>query len=163
MASHRFVTELAAAGARVIHHLAADQAEREGVRLRFTSLHDDGEPSTLVERDVVDDDAIAFAHGAGRRDFPAPTTGSNLATITLVSAAPEVPASVRAAATAAAAHSGISVTGTSQGPHSLRFVVAPEDAVPLLQVLHARVASHLFPRVNGGDSAPHRRSHVGYR
>ena len=48
-ASHRFVAELAAAGARVIHHLAADQAERDGVRLRFTSLSGSATADTIVD------------------------------------------------------------------------------------------------------------------
>lgn len=162
-ASHRFVTELAAAGARVIHILAASQAEREGLPLHLTSLETDGEPATVVEGGILDDNALAFAHGAGRRDFPAPVSdGGRLATVTLVSAASEVPPSIRAAATAAAAHSGIAVAGTSLGPHSLRFVVAPGDALPLLQHLHSTIAGGPLPAdVNSDDFD--RRNHVGHR
>ena len=47
-ATHRFVAEIALAGARVIHHAAATRAERDAVPLRFSSLHADGEPSTVV-------------------------------------------------------------------------------------------------------------------
>ena len=38
-ATHGFVSAIALAGARVIHHAAAARAERDGVPLRFTSLH----------------------------------------------------------------------------------------------------------------------------
>ena len=140
-ASHQFVTALAAAGARVIHILAATQAEREGLRLHLTSCETGGEPATEVAGGLGGDDAVALAHGAGRRDFPAPVSDADsLATVTLVSAASEVPYSILAAVTAAAAHSGIAVAGTSQGPHSLRFVVSPGDALPLLRRLHATIA-----------------------
>lgn len=139
-ASHRFVAELAAAGARVIHHLAAEQAERDGVRLRFTSLAPGADVDTIVDGDDLDGDVIAVAHGSGRRDFPAPVDAGDLATVAIVSIAPELSPAIRAAATSAAARSGISISGTSQGPHAFRFVVRAGDALPLLRTLHAAVA-----------------------
>jgi aspartate kinase len=160
--SHRFVAELAAAGARVIHHLAAEQAERDGVRLRFAAIDDGSE--TLVEGEGVDRETLALAHGPGRRDFPAPLQLDDLATVTLVSATPEVPPAIRAAATAAAAHSGIAIAGTSHGSHSLRFVVARGDAVRLLRVIHAEVAGRSWSaRVDSGVPASDRGGHVGHR
>ena len=139
-ASHRFVAELAAAGARVLHHLAADQAERDGVRLRFTSLSASATADTIVDGNALGTEAVAIAHGSGRRDFPAPTDTADLATVTLVSALPDLSPTIRAAAATAAARSGISIAGTSHGPHTFRFVVAPHDALPLLRALHAAIA-----------------------
>jgi aspartate kinase len=46
-AGHRFVTELAFAGARVIHYAAAETAERQRIPLRFASLTLDGAPDTV--------------------------------------------------------------------------------------------------------------------
>ena len=164
-ANHRFVTELAAAGARVIHFLAADMAEQQGVRLLFSSLESHGEPATTIDDDTVGGDAIALTHGAGRRDYPAPVRDDDtLATVTLVCAAAEISPAVRAAATAAAAHSGIAILGTSHGPRSSRFVVAPEEAVGLLRTLHARIVGHELPAdIASGDTTPDRRNHVGHR
>ncbi|MGH7497483.1 MAG: hypothetical protein ACREL3_01370, partial [Gemmatimonadales bacterium] len=163
--NHRFVSELAAAGARVIHHLAADMAERKGVPLLFTSLESDGEPATTVDEDTIGGEALALTHGAGRRDFPAPVSdATTLATVTLVSAAPEVAPAVRAAATAAAAHSGIAILGTSHGPHSLRFVVTLQEAVRLIRTLHAGIVGHPQPAdVNSGGAKSDWRNHVGHR
>jgi aspartokinase len=160
--SHRFLVELAAAGARVIHHLAAEQAERDAVRLRFSAIADGAE--TLVDGEIADHESLALAHGRGRRDFPAPVELEDLTTVTLISGAPEVPPAIRAAATAAAAHSGIAIAGTSHGSHTLRFVVASSDAVPLLRVIHEEVAGRSRPaHVESGVTASDWRSHVSHR
>jgi aspartokinase len=142
-ATHRFVAELAGAGARFIHHLAAEQAERDRIPLRFTSLEAGLQSATVVDTEAIEEEILAVVHGSGRRDFPAPADAGDLATVTLVSSAREVSKGIRAQATGAAAHSGVPIRGVSQGPHSLRFVVASADAPTLVRTLHAAVTERL--------------------
>ena len=69
-ASHRFLSELASAGARVIHHPAAAWAEREALPLRFTALTDT-EGSTEVTS-TTRSSPWAVTLRAGRACFSAP-------------------------------------------------------------------------------------------
>ena len=69
-ASHRFLSELASAGARVIHHPAAAWAEREALPLRFTALTDT-EGSTEVTS-TTGSWPWAVTLRAGRACFSAP-------------------------------------------------------------------------------------------
>ena len=69
-ASHRFLTALAAAGARVISYRAAALAERERVPLRFTALEGN---TSVSDVDINHDDvgATAVAARSGRYRFTA--------------------------------------------------------------------------------------------
>jgi len=69
-ASHRFLSELASAGARVIHHPAAAWAEREALPLRFTALTET-EGSTEVTS-TTHASRWAVTLRAGRSRFSAP-------------------------------------------------------------------------------------------
>jgi aspartate kinase len=69
--SHRFVSELASAGARVIHHPAAAWAEREALPLRFTAL-DETEWSTEVTSTTHASSHWAVTLRRGRSRFSAP-------------------------------------------------------------------------------------------
>jgi aspartate kinase len=70
-ASHRFLSELASAGARVIHHPAAAWAEREALPLRFTALAET-EWSTEVTSTTHGSSLWAVTLRAGRSRFGAP-------------------------------------------------------------------------------------------
>jgi aspartokinase len=71
VASHRFLSELASAGARVIHQPAAAWAEREALRLRFTALGE-AEWSTDVTSTADVSSLWAITLRAGRSHFVAP-------------------------------------------------------------------------------------------
>jgi aspartate kinase len=129
-AAHRFVTELALAGARVIHHGAAAWAEQAGIPLRFTSLHADGEPATDVGLAFELEPGHALVLGSGAVEQP------SVATVSLVSADPDG-AGPRAAADAALVRAGARVLRTQRRPHAMSFVVPAEDGAGLLQALHA--------------------------
>ena len=136
-AGHRFVTELAFAGARVIHHLAASRAEREAVPLRFTPLHAGGEPATEVGGHLEHVPALAVVLGAGHRGMvPAAGEAPDVATVSVVSGAADDTAQ-RAAAEAAAARAGMVVLRTAHRPHVASFLVAAADGDGLLRTLHA--------------------------
>lgn len=124
LASHRFVTELALAGAAVIHHLAAAQAEQDGVRLRFASLQDDGEPSTYVEPGPV--------ASRSRAVVLRPDREHGLAVVTLVDEAAE---GTEAAVTAFAA-SEVAVRQVVRRPCAVSFIVPAADGGRLLRALH---------------------------
>jgi aspartate kinase len=70
-ASHRFLSELASAGAQVIHHPAAAWAEREALPLRFTSL-DETEWSTEVTSTIHGSSHWAVTFRGGRSRFSVP-------------------------------------------------------------------------------------------
>jgi aspartate kinase len=70
-ASHRFLSELASAGARVIHHPAAAWAEREALPLRFTALTET-DWSTEVTSTAHASSLWAVTLRAGRSRFSAP-------------------------------------------------------------------------------------------
>lgn len=156
-ATHRFVSEIALAGARVIHHAAATRAERDAVPLRFTSLHTDGEPSTLVDLqapgiDLADylprdapnadgpGDGYAVVVGTGHRGVdPAAADPAEVATVTLVSARPDATA-LRAASRAAAAIPGVTLLRSVDRPHALAFLVPAAQGRSLARAIHSAVA-----------------------
>jgi aspartate kinase len=130
-ATHRFVTELALAGARVIHPAAAARAEEDGVILRFTSLHGTGDPATEVGPAGAGADARAAVL----------SNGGELATVTVVSGAPYE--AVHRAAEGVAARSGVRVLRMMRRPEATGFVVAPADGGRLLRTLHAALGAAL--------------------
>jgi len=135
-ASHRFVTRLAAAGARVIHHAAAVRAERDRIPLRFTSLRSDGEPVTVVGAGEGDEGYHSVVLASGHRGF-VPMNGEpdEVATVSVVagatgSFAPE-------ALVKAATRAGATVLRTASGPQGLSFLVPAAQGGALLRALHA--------------------------
>ena len=145
-ASHRFVTEIALAGARVIHHLAAARAEREGVSLRFTSLHPGGEPATEVCAAHEGAPAHAVILGDGHRGMsPIGEDAPDVATVSVVTGTAENRAQ-RAAAQAAVARTGTLVLRTVHRPHAIGFLVPASDGDRLLRTLHAALAARPAPR-----------------
>jgi aspartate kinase len=149
-ATHRFVTELALAGARVIHHLAATRAERDGVPLRFTSVHADGAPATEIGPVREPGSAHAVVLGAGLHGVQAVVGETpDLTTVSVVTDDADAVAH-RAAAGAAAAAAGATVVRTVHRPHAVSFLVPPAHGDALLRALHATI---------GGE----RRIYVGYR
>jgi aspartate kinase len=137
-ATHRFVTEIALAGARVIHHAAAKRAERDAVPLRFSSLHADGEPSTVVAGFSGDNYAVVL--GTGYRGIdPAAADPADVATVTLVSAPPDATA-LGAAARGAAAVAGVTLLRSAHRPNALVFLVPAAEGRRLAQAIHSAVA-----------------------
>ncbi len=124
-ASHRFVTELALAGATVIHHLAAAHAEQDGVRLRFAGLQDGGEPATEVE---------AGPSGAGAVVLR-PERGHGLALVTLVNEAGDGTDHALAAFVA----SEVAVREIIHRPCAVSFLVPAADGGRLLRALHETI------------------------
>jgi len=149
-ATHRFVSEIALAGARVIHHAAATRAERDAVPLRFTSLHADGEPSTVVDLpdtgiELLDPnvglpgDGYAVVAGTGHRGIdPAAADPVDVVTVSLVSALPDA-AALRAAARAAAALAGVTLLRSADRPHALAFLVPAAEGRSLARAIHSAV------------------------
>ena len=158
-ATHRFVTEIALAGARVIHHAAAARAERDAVPLRFSSLHADGEPSTVVNpgeaglelaghlqgssgdlRAGLPGNGYAVILGTEHRGIePAAADPPAVATVSLVSAPPDA-AGLRAAAREAAAVAGVTLLRSAHRPHALAFLVPAAEGRRLAQAIHSTVA-----------------------
>jgi aspartokinase len=161
-ATHRLVSEIALAGARVIHHAAATRAERDAVPLRFTSLHTDGEPSTVIGRsdpgielaDYLHRDApnldvpgavYAVIVGTGHHGVdPAAADPADVATVSLVSELPDA-AALRAAARAAAAIAGVSLLRSVDRPHTLAFLVPVAEGRSLARAIHSAVAVAAYP------------------
>ena len=131
--THRFVTELALAGARVIHHVAAARAERDGVALRFTSLHSYGAPATEVGPGWGPMTAHAVVIGAGHRGVAAALEEpSDVATVSIVTDAPEA-ARERSVAAAVAAATGAAILRTVHRPNAMSFLVRTRDGETLLR------------------------------
>jgi aspartate kinase len=178
-ATHRFVSEIALAGARVIHHAAATRAQRDAVPLRFTSLHADGEPSTVIDlpnvgidladflpRDAANavgpDDGYAVVVGAGYHGVePAAADPADVATVSLVSALPDA-AALRAAAGAAAALAGITLLRSADRPHALAFLVPAADGRSLARGIHSAVALVGYPSETSPRSEPSLRIALGH-
>jgi aspartokinase len=165
--THRFVTEIALAGARVIHHAAAMRAERDAVPLRFSSLHIGGEPSTFVNPggagielaghlqrndpssgDLsagLPGDGYAVVLGPGHRGIdPAAADPADVATVSLVSA-PADAAALWAAARAAAAVAGVTLLRSAHRSHVLAFLVPLAEGRRLAQAIHSAVALAGYP------------------
>jgi aspartate kinase len=172
-ATHRFVSEIALAGARVIHHAAATRAERDAVPLRFTSLHTDGEPSTLVDpqppgidlaeylpRDAPNadgpGDGYAVVVGTGHHGVDsAAADPAEVVTVTLVSVRSDATA-LRAASRAAAAIAGVTLLRSVDRPHALAFLVPAAHGRSLARAIHSAVALAVSP------DAPVRRKAFGH-
>ncbi len=155
-ATHRFVSEIALAGARVIHHAAATHAERDAVALRFTSLHADGEPSTVVNLPAnaielagyrqrndpnagLPGDGFAVILGTGHHGIdPVGADPAGVATVSLVTGLPD-PAALRAAGRAAAAGAGVRLLRNVDRPHALAFLVPAAEARNLARTIHSAV------------------------
>jgi aspartate kinase len=169
-ATHRFVSEIALAGARVIHHAAATRAERDEVPLRFTSLHADGEPSTIIGPQAAGialadylptdapnaDDGYAVVVGTGHYGIdPATADPADVATVSLVSAQPDA-ARLRATARAAAALAGVTLLRSVDRPYALAFLVPAGEGRSLTRTIHSAVALAVSP------GAPARRKALGH-
>lgn len=140
-ASHRFVTELALAGARVIHHAAASRAERDGVRLRFSSIHLDGAPVTDVVAAGEQQPPHAVVLGAGHQGMPAAEQDTQeVATVSVVTGDAEA-LEHRSAAGAAAARAGATLLRIVHRPHVVSFLVPAAEGSVLLRALHAAIGA----------------------
>ncbi|MEP6687078.1 MAG: hypothetical protein ABJC36_01940 [Gemmatimonadales bacterium] len=143
-ATHRFVSEIALAGARIIHHTATVRAEREGVCLRSTSLRLDGEPSTVVApapevREAAAGYAVVLGtgyHGIERAaDDPV-----DVATVSVVSMQADS-ATIRSAARTAAAVAGGTIYRTMERPYALALLVPAAEAPNLARAIHSAVSA----------------------
>ena len=147
-ADHRFVAEIALAGARIIHYVAAAQAEREAVPLRFTPLHGSGEPATEVGAGKGTA-AFAVVLGDGHRGIlPEAGDAADVATVSLVSASPDN-RGPRAAAEAIVARAGVPVFRTVHREHAVGFLVPRTDGGRLLRMLHAMLGAGAAPLHRG--------------
>lgn len=134
--SHRFVTELAEAGARVMHAVAARSAEWARLPLRFTSLRPDGEPTTLVSDLTPPAGAHAVTLTAGPRDFTvASGDPAEVAVVTVVldGSCPLLPTDLPASLTAA----GVRSLRSAQRRHGCSLLVPAADAVTAVRAVHA--------------------------
>ena len=145
-AGHRFVTELAASGARVIHHAAAARAEREGIALRFTSLQADGIPATEVRPDWPFLPVESVVLAAGHRGVMAERGDhTDVATVTVVSGQ----ASPDDQHVAVARRIGTTLR-VARRPHAVSFLARMADGEPLLRALHAGLGRGPSAAVAGG-------------
>jgi aspartokinase len=177
--THGFVSAIALAGARVIHHAAATRAERDAVPLRFTSLHADGEPSTVVDladagielagylkmgepNAGLNGNVYAVVVGAGHRGIDAVAADpGDVATVSLVSALPDA-AAFRAAARAAAALAGVALLRSLDRPHVLAILVPAADGRSLARAIHSAVALAAYPSDSSLRSEPRLRIALGH-
>jgi aspartate kinase len=154
-ASHRFVTDLSGAGARVIHHAAAANAEREGRSLRFTSLDGDGEPATIVARGEPARGAHAVVLVPGRLGLaPADDRPAEVATVTVVSDGGPTP---RDELLATAARAGVRVLRAGSGSHGFSFLVPDAESGILLRALHTTLD------ITAPEGEEERRMYAGHR
>jgi aspartate kinase len=136
-AGYRFVTELAFAGARVIHHAAAETAERERIPLRFASLDLDGAPETRVGELRTPDEARAVVLAPGHRGLPsAEGDPGEVATVSVVFGAAGTDLE-QDQLTVAAGRAGTTVLRAARRPHAVSFLVHAAAGATLLQNLHA--------------------------
>jgi aspartate kinase len=143
-ANHRFVAEVALAGARIIHYLAAARAERDAVSLRFTPMHGGGEPATEVGagEDTI---PVAVVLGDGHCGMlPAMGDASDVATLSLVSGSTDNRAQ-RAAAEAIVARAGVPVFRTVHREHAVGFLIPAADGSRLLRTLHGALGVAAAP------------------
>jgi aspartate kinase len=125
--SHRFLTALAAAGARIIHVEAARLAEQEALTLEFWSL--DGDTvDTIVDRHNSPVSVRAVA---------STTAEDGLARLTALASVPEELLGEAERLRHALHAAGVNVVETQPAANGLRLVVAAEQAATALRVLHA--------------------------
>jgi aspartate kinase len=136
-AGHRFVTELAFAGARVIHYAAAETAERQRIPLRFASLTLDGAPDTVVGELRTPDDARAVVLAPGHRGLPSVDGDpAEVATVSVVFGAAGTDLG-HDHLKAAAGRAGTTVLRGASRPHAVSFLVHAAAGSTLLRALHA--------------------------
>jgi aspartate kinase len=134
-AHHRFVADLAHAGARVIHREAAILAERAGIPLHFTSLHTDGEPATrVIEGDAGRIAALVLAPGDCPADG-APSGDAGVATVTVVFAAEDREAGEMFLGAGHA--SAVGLLRATQRRGAVGFLVPAAEGPALQRHLHA--------------------------
>ena len=150
-AGHRFLTELAWSGARVIHHLAAERAEREGMALRFTSLHPDGEPTTDVSETWRLEPVESIVLAPGHRGMePETHEETDVSTVTVVSGRTD-PGDHHAAIADRLGHTLRAV----RRPHAVSFLTRAWHGEALLRALHANLVA------GGGPATLERRLNAG--
>ncbi|HET7426957.1 MAG TPA: hypothetical protein VFJ50_07940 [Gemmatimonadales bacterium] len=145
LATHRFVTELALAGARVIHHSAAERAEIAAVPLRFSALHGDGDPSTLVGSPEVNEATELFSvvyapgyHGVSSHGGDP----GEIATVTIVE--PRGDRSDRAAlARMVARRSNTDIRRIVERNEAVAFLLPASDAPAFARAIHAAALTAL--------------------
>jgi len=133
--SHRFVTELAGSGAKVMHHPAASLAERTGLTLRFVPLVAGATAGTVVERGPAGAGAAAIAVRHGRCRFTARLTDAP---------ARELARRVRERSEAAGLHPDVSLRRETGGAW-LDLVVDAAELDDCLDAASALLAGHIQP------------------
>jgi aspartate kinase len=133
--SHRFVTELAGAGAKVMHHPAAVLAERAGLPLRFVPLLAGAGPGTIVVRGPSDAATAAVAVRHGRSRFTARLGNLSLR---------ELAQRVRERSEADGLHPDVSLRGEPPNAY-LDLVVDPGELDDCLDAAAALLAGHARP------------------
>jgi len=143
--THRFVTEVAHAGARVIHHSAAERAESAAVPLRFSALHGDGDPSTLVGGQSVDEATGLFSvvYAAGYHG-PSALAGdpAEIATVTIVERRSDRYDRL-ALARAAAKRSGADFLRVVERDQAVAFIVPASSGAAFARAVHAAALAAL--------------------
>lgn len=125
-ASHRFLTALTAAGARVVQADAASLAERHGVTLEFCSLASD-EPLSVVGPAGV---------GVSLRAVAAAPAGHDIVAITALAANPAEVVGAAEAVRAALAAEGLTVLDRQPADGGLRLLVPALEATAALRAVH---------------------------
>jgi aspartate kinase len=138
--SHRFVTQLAGAGARVMHLPAAALAERAGLTLRFVPLIPGAAAGTVVERGPGDARAAAIAVRPGRSRFTAQLTGAP---------ARALARRVRERSEAAGLHPEVALQRTATGAW-LELIVDADELEECLDAAAALLAGHRRPTLVAG-------------
>lgn len=134
-ADHGFVTDLAHAGARVLHRDAAVRAERDGVPLRFTSLHADGEPSTTIDPGAGGRAAAIVLAPGGDLE------GAGTTRVTAVLHRDDV--AREEALLHGARATGIDILQTTHAHHGPSFLVRSTDGVALLRHVHTALLASI--------------------
>jgi len=133
--SHRFVTELAGSGAKVMHHPAAALAERTGLTLRFVPLVAGAAAGTVVEPGPAEVGTAAIAVRHGRCRFTARLTDAP---------GRELARRVRERSEAAGLHPDVSLRREAAGGW-LDLVVDAAELDDCLDAASALLAGHVRP------------------
>jgi aspartokinase len=144
LATHRFVTELALAGARVIHHSAAERAEAAAVPLRFSAMHGDGDPSTLVVPDGSGaSELFSVVYAPGYHGVSSlPGDPAEIATVTIVERG-EDGSDRPALARLAARRSGADFLRVVERNEAVAFIVPASAAPAFARAIHAAALTAL--------------------